>query len=242
MRNTNNNNNWIGIQLKDARKKAQLTQKQLAELVGIHSNHLALVETGRKNPSVSLIERIALATGTSFDWSSMPSGEKSLATTTYDGCSDSATIINLLKDSISIKCGPEYNLNGINFPGTTWVPDFWCICSMPIERWAFDIAPCSPELHGTEAVDPHYLFSNFITNVVLSNDLIRDTTKYSIVVPNPMLFNMYLKQIPVTIGNVSLIEVDVKEKRIVREVYLCKKRISDEYFPPFFEDHEYREA
>lgn len=241
MTNTNNNNR-IGLQLKDARKKAQLTQKQLAELVGIHSNHLAMVEAGRKNPSVSLIERISLATGASFDWGATPSSEKCAVESAYEGSSDAEEVISLLKEKISGACCPDFNLKGKNFPGTNWTPDFWCICEMytGIERWAFDITPCAPELHGTKDVDPQYLFANFITNILMSNDLIRDSTKYSIVVPNSMLFNMYLKQVPIPIGNVSLVEVNVFKQEIVREVHLCKRKTSDEYFPPFFDGHENR--
>lgn len=240
MGNTNNlNKNWIGTQLKDARKKAGLTQKQLGELVGVQQNHLTMIETGKKNPSLALIERISLATGCTFDWTPPSADETSVRENPYLGSSNAKTIIDLLEESIAPQCGASFDLPPENFPGTNWSPDFWCITSLPIERWAFDIAPCAPELHGTKSVDPHYLFANFITNVVLSNDFIRDTTKYSIVVPNSMLFNMYLKQIPVTIGNVSLVEVDVNGGKIVREVYLCKKTVSVEDFPPSFEGHEH---
>jgi len=46
--------------LKDFRKKAGLTQIQLAEYSGISSVYIAEIETGKKFPSIGVIEKIAV--------------------------------------------------------------------------------------------------------------------------------------------------------------------------------------
>jgi transcriptional regulator with XRE-family HTH domain len=51
----------IGINIKKARLKAKLTQKQLAKKANIHANYFARVERGEVNPSIDILESIAKA-------------------------------------------------------------------------------------------------------------------------------------------------------------------------------------
>ena len=49
----------FGIRLKELRNKADLTQAELAERVGIATKTQGCIETGRNFPSASLIEKYA---------------------------------------------------------------------------------------------------------------------------------------------------------------------------------------
>lgn len=51
----------IGARIKELRKRAGLTQEQLAELVGLDARHLSRLEVGRHFPSLISLERIASA-------------------------------------------------------------------------------------------------------------------------------------------------------------------------------------
>jgi transcriptional regulator with XRE-family HTH domain len=47
--------------LKDARKRAGLTQKQLAERAGLHEMTVTQYEIGRRSPSLATVARLAAA-------------------------------------------------------------------------------------------------------------------------------------------------------------------------------------
>ena len=47
----------------DARKAANMTQKQLAEMTGIAQSDISKIENGNANPSLKTIERIASGMG-----------------------------------------------------------------------------------------------------------------------------------------------------------------------------------
>lgn len=47
------------IELLIARKKAGVTQRQLAEAVGVHENQICKIETGRTKPDRKLADKIA---------------------------------------------------------------------------------------------------------------------------------------------------------------------------------------
>ncbi len=49
----------IGERIKRLRKRAGLTQEQLAERVGLDARHLSRLEVGRHCPSLDTLERIA---------------------------------------------------------------------------------------------------------------------------------------------------------------------------------------
>ena len=51
----------LAFNLKMHRKKQNLTQAKLAELVDASDNHIVLIETGRRFPSINMLERLALA-------------------------------------------------------------------------------------------------------------------------------------------------------------------------------------
>ncbi|MBQ8028421.1 MAG: helix-turn-helix transcriptional regulator [Clostridia bacterium] len=48
----------IGQRIKLQRKKKNLTQEKLAEMLDVSTEHLSRIETGSYRPSLSLIERI----------------------------------------------------------------------------------------------------------------------------------------------------------------------------------------
>lgn len=45
-------------ELKTARLQAGLTQKQLAEKLGVHANYYARVERGEENPSLDILKKL----------------------------------------------------------------------------------------------------------------------------------------------------------------------------------------
>ena len=51
----------LASNMKLYRKNLGLTQEKLAEMVDISDNYIALIETGRRFPSVNMLERIAKA-------------------------------------------------------------------------------------------------------------------------------------------------------------------------------------
>ena len=53
--------NLFGRKIKEYRKKRNLTQAQLAELVNVDDKHISCIESGKNFPSADLIERLALS-------------------------------------------------------------------------------------------------------------------------------------------------------------------------------------
>jgi transcriptional regulator with XRE-family HTH domain len=53
----------LGKILKDRRIELGLTQRMLADQVGIKPSHIAYIESGRRRPSLSLLERMATVLG-----------------------------------------------------------------------------------------------------------------------------------------------------------------------------------
>lgn len=51
----------LSINLKHHRKRLGISQAKLAELVSASDNHIALIETGRRFPSISMLEQLASA-------------------------------------------------------------------------------------------------------------------------------------------------------------------------------------
>jgi transcriptional regulator with XRE-family HTH domain len=50
----------LGQAIRDSRREAGLTQEQLAERASLHWTYVSEIETGRKNPSVAVLRRIAI--------------------------------------------------------------------------------------------------------------------------------------------------------------------------------------
>lgn len=53
----------LGAVLKEQREALALTQRALAQKVGVRASHIAYLENGRRNPSLSLLGRIAKTLG-----------------------------------------------------------------------------------------------------------------------------------------------------------------------------------
>ena len=52
---------WRGTVLKKIRQQRKLTQAELARRVGVHSITITRVETGARQPSMDLLQRLAKA-------------------------------------------------------------------------------------------------------------------------------------------------------------------------------------
>jgi transcriptional regulator with XRE-family HTH domain len=51
----------LAFNMKQHRKRLGLSQAKLAELVNVSDNHIALIETGRRFPSITMLELLANA-------------------------------------------------------------------------------------------------------------------------------------------------------------------------------------
>ncbi len=58
---------FTGQIIEEARKKAKMTQAELAEKIGTNKSYISRVETGRTEPKVSTFYRIASALGLSVE-------------------------------------------------------------------------------------------------------------------------------------------------------------------------------
>lgn len=58
--------NSLGDKIKALREKRDMTQDELAALVGVHQTKISHCETGARGVSVLLIEKLALALGADF--------------------------------------------------------------------------------------------------------------------------------------------------------------------------------
>lgn len=59
--------NEFAHRLKVARAEAQVTQRELAELTGIHHTQIAKYETGSNVPNIEIARKIALALDCTID-------------------------------------------------------------------------------------------------------------------------------------------------------------------------------
>jgi transcriptional regulator with XRE-family HTH domain len=57
------NKKTLGAVIKEGRDALRLTQRGLAELVGVKASHIAYIENGHRNPSLALLRRLADALG-----------------------------------------------------------------------------------------------------------------------------------------------------------------------------------
>jgi transcriptional regulator with XRE-family HTH domain len=53
----------IGLNLQNARRERGFSQEELAHLAKVHQTYLSGVESGKRNPSVLVLHRIAAALG-----------------------------------------------------------------------------------------------------------------------------------------------------------------------------------
>lgn len=56
----------VGRRIQKLRKRAKLSQDELAERVGMHRNHIGLVERGERNASLTALAAIADGLGVSL--------------------------------------------------------------------------------------------------------------------------------------------------------------------------------
>ncbi len=68
MKNTSSNNMTFGKRLAYTRKRKKLSRKQLANLVGLCEDSISRFETGNRNPSAAMIQKIATALVVPEDW------------------------------------------------------------------------------------------------------------------------------------------------------------------------------
>lgn len=232
----------IGYRIRIARCSINLTQKQLADEVGVGSNYIATVERGKKNPSEELVHRIAAATHTTTKWISGIS-ENQTAYPESDGSAEqvnaNSASIAYLVDIIRNECAKkdweiaEPTLQN-EFPKTDWLPDYWFyLKNGPIRQWAFDLSLCvysRPDFFSKDGImSPKLAFANFISNVLFSNPLTKSETKFTFVVPTAEIFSKLLKEIKIPIGNFSILQIDINEKKAVQEKYLCNEGAYHDY-------------
>ncbi|MEG2183362.1 MAG: helix-turn-helix transcriptional regulator [Cloacibacillus sp.] len=67
--------------IKEMRKTSALTQSKLAELCDVSSAHISNIESGRENPSLELLQRMAMAFDCDLYIDFIPKGTQQL----YDG-------------------------------------------------------------------------------------------------------------------------------------------------------------
>jgi transcriptional regulator with XRE-family HTH domain len=51
----------LGTNLREARKKLELTQEQVAERCGVHPTEISRIEAGKRDPRISTLRRLAKA-------------------------------------------------------------------------------------------------------------------------------------------------------------------------------------
>lgn len=64
------------MDIKEIRVRKKLTQKQLAELVGISQQHISKIETGLNIPSYATVKKIANALGYEIIWEEISNDRK----------------------------------------------------------------------------------------------------------------------------------------------------------------------
>lgn len=57
------NKKSLGTVIKEGRDALRLTQRGLADMVGVKASHIAYIENGHRNPSLALLRRLADALG-----------------------------------------------------------------------------------------------------------------------------------------------------------------------------------
>lgn len=51
----------FGVRLADVRRKRDITQEKLADLVDVHRTYIGFIEQGKRNPSIGNLRKIAKA-------------------------------------------------------------------------------------------------------------------------------------------------------------------------------------
>jgi transcriptional regulator with XRE-family HTH domain len=53
----------VGLNVQQARRERGLSQEELADRAGVHQTYLSGVERGRRNPTMTVLQKIAQALG-----------------------------------------------------------------------------------------------------------------------------------------------------------------------------------
>ena len=61
-------NQELAERIKAARKSVGLHMTELAERIGVSSNYISLLERAERNPSDAVLNKIAEATHTTYEW------------------------------------------------------------------------------------------------------------------------------------------------------------------------------
>lgn len=54
--------------IRNARQTENLSQRELAEMLGVHQTYVSMIERGLNTPTVELLDRMADIFGCSTDW------------------------------------------------------------------------------------------------------------------------------------------------------------------------------
>lgn len=57
----------VGLNLQNARRQRGLSQEELAHLASVHQTYLSGVERGKRNPTIEVLDRIAMALGVDIE-------------------------------------------------------------------------------------------------------------------------------------------------------------------------------
>jgi transcriptional regulator with XRE-family HTH domain len=57
----------VGLNLQRLRREKGLSQEELADVANIHQTYLSGVERGKRNPTVTVLQRIAVALGADIE-------------------------------------------------------------------------------------------------------------------------------------------------------------------------------
>lgn len=56
----------FGLVIREARLKVGISQEELAHRAGLHRTYVSLLERGERNPSLNVIDHLAMALGTTM--------------------------------------------------------------------------------------------------------------------------------------------------------------------------------
>lgn len=104
----------IGKRIKEARKKAKLTQQELAQKTNLSRSYIGDIEIDRYNPSVQTLQSIAEATGISVSYLIGNSDTFGPAPTNQESSADAALFELLFQDDPKMKA----KLKSIHIDGT----------------------------------------------------------------------------------------------------------------------------
>lgn len=58
----------VGVRIKKARNTLGMTQKNMADRLGVSLNYLSMLERGDRSPSLNIIKKISVMSGVSAGW------------------------------------------------------------------------------------------------------------------------------------------------------------------------------